>query len=112
MIEAMKVRGHPYNREQAKNFIIFRFKCDFCENTTKIALKNVVKCRLVHPYASWRFQRLCRPTHELGWNKEDWFGGYNEEERTVLLKQSKQYGWSDLQQIVSASRSQLLKCNK
>ena len=31
--------GHPYNRDQAKHTRI-RFKCDFCEKTTKIALKN------------------------------------------------------------------------
>ncbi len=61
---------------------------------------------------SWRFQRLCRSAHQLGRNKEDWFGGCNQEKRTVLLKQSKQYGWSDLQHIVSANCSQLLKCNK
>ena len=61
---------------------------------------------------SWWLQWLCRSAHQLGRNKEDGLGGYNEEERTVILKLSKQYGWSDLQQIVSASRSQLLKCNK
>ena len=69
-----------------------------------------MQCRNLH--LTWRLQWLCRPAHQLGRNKETWFGDCNDEERTVLLKQSKQYGWSDLQQIVSASRSQLLKCNK
>ena len=44
--------------------------------------------------------------------EETWPRLTNKEERSVLLKQSKQCGWSDLQQIVPASRSQLLKCNK
>lgn len=43
MMEAMKVRKrvreYPFYREQAKKSIL-RFKCFFCEKTTKITLKN------------------------------------------------------------------------
>ena len=60
-------------------------------------------------FFSWRFQRQCRSAHQLGRNKEDWFGGTNQEERAILLKRLMLCSWSDLQQILSASRSQLLK---
>ena len=45
------------------------------------------------------------PTHKLGRNKEAWPRLSNKEERRVLLKQLKLYGWSDLLQSVSTSRS-------
>lgn len=44
--------GASRKQGTSEKHIILRFKCDFCEKTTKIALKNVVKCRLEHPYAS------------------------------------------------------------
>lgn len=39
MMEVMKDQEHPYNLDKRKHIKI-RFKCDFCEKTTKIALKN------------------------------------------------------------------------
>ena len=39
MMEVMKDREHPYNLDKRKHIKI-RFKCDFCEKATKIALKN------------------------------------------------------------------------
>ena len=59
-----------------------------------------------------RFQWLCRPTYKLGWYEETRTGICNKEERTILLRHTKQLSWSDLQQIVPASHSQWVKCNK
>ena len=69
-----------------------------------------MQCRNLH--FTWRLQCLCRPTDELGWYEETWTGICNKEERTILLRHTKQISQSDLQQFVPASRSQWLKCNK